>query len=166
MITLPLPKPPSLDGFPEVLRDYELPSVDDMHQRAFLADGTGYAQWALDAFYIRLVLEQAIVLNHIGRYIYQDAFEASELACDGRKKINHSLRTLQREIMFRAMDVFGKNARRDRLEEARQRRAEKKAAEHGADPPPKKRRKKGEGLTAPTVSPSSEKRTAPTVQTS
>lgn len=140
-----LPKPTSLANWPELYRSLELPSINDMYERYVVAMGTGYEAWARDAFMIRAVLEQAVTLASIAEHIYVDAIEASEIALDSRSSAHHSLRPLQREVMFRAMDAFQQEKKNERREEARKRRAEKKAAESPQDPPPRKRRStKGE----------------------
>ena len=149
------PKPTSLSTWSDEYRRLELPCIESMHERLILATGTDYEQWARDAFLIRAVLEQAIALANIAEYIYEDAFDASEIACDSRSKVHYSLRPLQREVMFRALDVFNQEAKSASRAEARKRRAEKTAA---APPPPKKQK-----ASSANCQPLPEIHTAPTV---
>lgn len=140
MIAYPIPKPPSMAAFHPAFSEVELPSLEEMVTRVHLTRNTAHSRWALEAMVIRAVLDQAINLSRIARFARQDAFEASELACEGRASTHYLLVDLQRAVMFHAMEVDARLQREDRREHLRKLRATKKQP----DSPRKRQATKGE----------------------
>lgn len=108
----------------------ETPSLTEMAQRALLAQGTEYEQWAMDALAVAAAFAACQRLDEVAQLAIDQPFEASQKvhAWDEDLAARCPLSHLRMTVYDFAMNTFAAKCRAQRRDEKKALRAGAKAA--------------------------------------
>lgn len=95
------------ENAPELsMRFVELPSLETMRQRCLLAEDTPYQEWANDALFLSIAVNQAQQLAFEAKRAHQHPMDVMTYLSSEKMDLHHSLEEVRHAIISHAARVW------------------------------------------------------------